>query len=172
MPTNRTPAKFHWARGRKIKKSFPSGVPPFALSTRALAVIQTGRIDRAVVYKVDRLSRSLLDSARLTALFDCHEVSFASITQLFNTTGSIGRPILNILLSFAQFDRELISGCTRDKMSAAGARAIRRYSIIFILNSELIQIISCRSCDGTTKYVALHRIHDTFRAVPELSVRV
>jgi site-specific DNA recombinase len=72
-----------------------------------------------VVYKVDRLSRSLLDFARLMGVFDERSVSFVSVTQQFNTTTSLGRLTLNILSSFAQFERELISERTRDKMSAA-----------------------------------------------------
>jgi site-specific DNA recombinase len=76
-------------------------------------------VDCIVVYKVDRLSRSLMDFARIIEVFDQHGVSFVSVTQQFNTTTSIGRLTLNILLSFAQFEREIISERTRDKMSAA-----------------------------------------------------
>jgi site-specific DNA recombinase len=72
-----------------------------------------------VVYKVDRLSRSLLDFARLLSLFEKRGVSFVSVTQEFNTGTSLGRLTLHILLSFAQFEREIISERTRDKMSAA-----------------------------------------------------
>ena len=72
-----------------------------------------------VVYKVDRLSRSLLDFARMMELFDRSGVSFVSVTQQFNTTNSMGRLTLNILLSFAQFEREIISERTRDKQCAA-----------------------------------------------------
>ena len=72
-----------------------------------------------VIYKVDRLSRSLLDFARLMATFEEREISLVSVTQQFNTTASLGRLTLNILLSFAQFERELIAERTRDKMSAA-----------------------------------------------------
>ncbi|MCU1338461.1 MAG: Resolvase domain protein [Bryobacterales bacterium] len=79
----------------------------------------TGTIDCIVVYKVDRLSRSLLDFARLISLFDERGVTFVSVTQDFNTTTSLGRLTLNILLSFAQFERELISERTRDKLGAA-----------------------------------------------------
>ena len=71
-----------------------------------------------VVYKVDRLSRSLSDFARLMETFDKHHVSFVSVTQQFNTATSIGRLVLNILLSFAQFEREIISERTRDKIAA------------------------------------------------------
>jgi site-specific DNA recombinase len=86
---------------------------------RLLADIEAKRVDCVVVYKVDRLSRSLLDFARLMDCFEQHSVSFVSITQQFNTTTSLGRLTLNILLSFAQFEREIISERTRDKMSAA-----------------------------------------------------
>src|SRR5581483_11957946 len=81
--------------------------------------IDAGRIQCIVVYKVDRLSRSLLDFARLMDRFEQRQVSFVSVTQQFNTTASLGRLTLNILLSFAQFEREIISERTRDKMSAA-----------------------------------------------------
>jgi site-specific DNA recombinase len=86
---------------------------------RLLEDIEAHRVDCVVVYKVDRLSRSLLDFARLVDLFDQRSVSFVSVTQQFNTTTSLGRLTLNILLSFAQFEREIISERTRDKMSAA-----------------------------------------------------
>ena len=81
--------------------------------------IQSGRVDCVVVYKVDRLSRSLLDFARLIGTFEEHGVSLVSVTQQLNTTDSLGRLTLNILLSFAQFERELIAERTRDKMRAA-----------------------------------------------------
>jgi len=81
--------------------------------------IDARRVDVIVVQRVDRLSRSLLDFARLVDRFDQHSVSFVSVTQQFNTTSSLGRLTLNILLSFAQFEREIIGERTRDKMSAA-----------------------------------------------------
>lgn len=87
--------------------------------TKLLAAIEARQVDCVVVYKVDRLSRSLLDFARMMETFDRHGVSFVSVTQQFNTTTSLGRLTLHILLSFAQFERELISERTRDKMSAA-----------------------------------------------------
>ncbi len=86
---------------------------------RLLAAVEARSVDCIVVYKVDRLSRSLLDFARIIEVFDRNGVSFAAVTQQFNTTTSIGRLTLNILLSFAQFEREIISERTRDKMSAA-----------------------------------------------------
>ena len=86
---------------------------------RLLEDIDAQHVDCVMVYKVDRLSRSLLDFARLMDQFDHRSVSFVSVTQQFNTTTSLGRLTLNILLSFAQFEREIIGERTRDKMSAA-----------------------------------------------------
>jgi site-specific DNA recombinase len=85
---------------------------------RLLADIEAGRIDCVVVYKVDRLSRSLLDFARMMETFEKYHVSFVSVTQQFNTATSMGRLVLNVLLSFAQFEREIISERTRDKIAA------------------------------------------------------
>lgn len=84
-----------------------------------LADIRKGQVDVVVVYKVDRLSRSLNDFAQMVNVFDAHNVSFVSITQQFNTTTSMGRLTLNILLSFAQFEREVISERVRDKVAAS-----------------------------------------------------
>ncbi|GAA4440288.1 recombinase family protein [Bremerella cremea] len=86
---------------------------------RLLADIESGKVNCVVVYKVDRLSRSLLDFSRIMEVFDKHQVSFVSVTQAFNTASSMGRLVLNVLLSFAQFEREMISERTRDKMAAA-----------------------------------------------------
>src|SRR5262249_28258500 len=86
---------------------------------RLLADIEANKIDCVVVYKVDRLSRSLLDFARMMETFEKHHVSFVSVTQQFNTATSMGRLVLNVLLSFAQFEREIISERTRDKIAAA-----------------------------------------------------
>jgi site-specific DNA recombinase len=85
---------------------------------RLMEDIQAGKIDCVVVYKVDRLSRSLLDFAQVMGTFDKFNVSFVSVTQHFNTTHSMGRLTLNILLSFAQFEREIIGERIRDKLAA------------------------------------------------------
>lgn len=85
---------------------------------RLLADVEAGRIDVVVTYKVDRLSRSLLDFARLMETFDKHNVAFVSVTQRFDTATSMGRLVLNVLLSFAQFEREIISERTRGKIAA------------------------------------------------------
>ena len=87
--------------------------------SRLLADIEAGKVDCVVVYKVDRLSRSLLDFARIMETFERHKVSFVCVTQQFNTATSMGRLMLNVLLSFAQFEREMISERTRDKIAAA-----------------------------------------------------
>jgi DNA invertase Pin-like site-specific DNA recombinase len=91
---------------------------------RLLADVRAGRIDIIVVYKIDRLSRSLTDFAKLVELFDTHRVTFVSVTQAFNTTTSMGRLTLNILLSFAQFERELAGERVRDKIAASRQRGI------------------------------------------------
>jgi site-specific DNA recombinase len=85
---------------------------------RLLADIEAGKIDLICSYKVDRLSRSLLDFARMMETFEGHGVSFVSITQQFNSATSMGRLVLNVLLSFAQFEREIIAERTRDKVAA------------------------------------------------------
>src|SRR4051795_2463719 len=91
---------------------------------RLLADIRERRIDIVVVYKVDRLTRSLADFAKLVELFDAHSVSFVSVTQSFNTSSSMGRLTLNVLLSFAQFERELIGERVRDKIAASKRKGL------------------------------------------------
>jgi site-specific DNA recombinase len=90
---------------------------------RLLAQVRAEQIDVIVVYKVDRLTRSLADFAKLVELFDQHSVSFVSVTQHFNTTSSMGRLTLNVLLSFAQFEREVIGERVRDKIAASKRKA-------------------------------------------------
>ncbi len=89
-----------------------------------LTVVRSSKIDIVVVYKVDRLTRSLADFAKLVELFDEHGVSFVSVTQSFNTTTSMGRLTLNVLLSFAQFEREVIGERVRDKIAASKRKGI------------------------------------------------
>ena len=103
---------------------------------RLLHDIRDGKVDCVVVYKVDRLSRSLLDFSRIMETFENHKVSFVSVTQQFNTTHSMGRLTLNILLSFAQFEREIIGERIRDKLAAqrrkgkwTGGRPILGYDV-------------------------------------------
>jgi DNA invertase Pin-like site-specific DNA recombinase len=89
-----------------------------------LADVRAGKTNIVVVYKVDRLTRSLADFAKLVELFDQHSVSFVSVTQSFNTTSSMGRLTLNVLLSFAQFEREVIGERVRDKIAASKRKGI------------------------------------------------
>src|SRR5450755_4561158 len=89
-----------------------------------LADVRAGKINTVAVYKVDRLTRSLADFAKLVELFDQYGVSFVSITQSFNTTTSMGRLTLNVLLSFAQFEREVIGERVRDKIAASKRKGI------------------------------------------------
>src|SRR6202521_4738105 len=91
---------------------------------RLLADIEQGLVDAVVVYKVDRLTRSLADFAKMIESFDRHEVSFVAVTQQFNTTTSMGRLTLNVLLSFAQFEREVTGERIRDKIAASKRKGI------------------------------------------------
>jgi|HubBroStandDraft_4_1064222.scaffolds.fasta_scaffold52776_2 site-specific DNA recombinase len=91
---------------------------------RLLTDIQSGKVQTVVVYKVDRLTRSLTDFAKIIDIFDSHKVSFVSVTQHFNTTSSMGRLTLNVLLSFAQFEREITGERIRDKIAASKKKGI------------------------------------------------
>ena len=121
---------------------------------KLMADIKNGQIKIIVVYKIDRLTRSLMDFARLVDLFDEHGVTFVSVTQSFNTTTSMGRLTLNVLLSFAQFEREVTGERIRDKIAAskkkgiwmggpvpAGYRVEDRELIIVPEDAELIRMI-------------------------------
>src|SRR5262245_11498837 len=103
---------------------------------RLLADIAEGKVDAVVIYKLDRLSRSLLDFAKMMETFETHKVALVSVTQLFNSATSMGRLVLNVLLSFAQFEREILAERTRDKIAAtrrkgkwAGGRPILGYDV-------------------------------------------
>ena len=91
---------------------------------RLMADIEAGRIDIVVVYKIDRLTRNLTDFAKLIEVFERRQVSFVSVTQQFNTTTSMGRLMLNVLLSFAQFEREVTGERIRDKIAASKAKGM------------------------------------------------
>jgi site-specific DNA recombinase len=89
-----------------------------------LADIKAGKVDVVVVYKIDRLTRSLMDFAKIVEVFDAHKVSFVSVTQQFNTLSSMGRLTLNVLLSFAQFEREVTAERIRDKVAASKSKGM------------------------------------------------
>src|SRR6202521_4174549 len=107
------------ARTRYDDGGFSGGSLERPALQRLLADIAAGRVDVVVVYKVDRLTRSLADFARLVEIFDAQGVSFVSVTQQFNTTSSMGRLTLNVLLSFAQFEREVTGERILDKIAAS-----------------------------------------------------
>jgi DNA invertase Pin-like site-specific DNA recombinase len=122
-----------------------------------LADIQAGKIDAVVTYKVDRLTRSLADFAKIVEIFDAKGVSFVSVTQQFNTTTSMGRLTLNVLLSFAQFEREVTGERIRDKIAASkkkgmwmggipplGYRCRDHKLIVVPSEAETVQHIFCR----------------------------
>jgi site-specific DNA recombinase len=115
-----------WAliRSRYDDGGYSGGSTDRPALQRLLADVQAGKIDVIVVYKVDRLTRSLADFAKLVELFDGHGVSFVSVTQQFNTTTSMGRLTLNVLLSFAQFEREVTSERIRDKIAASKRKGL------------------------------------------------
>ena len=110
---------------------------------RLLSDIEAGRVDCVVVYKVDRLSRSLLDFSRIMGVFDARGVSFVSVTQQFNTTHSMGRLTLNILLSFAQFEREIISESPPAAGGQGRAAPAHRHQLL-----EDLRARSTGGCDG------------------------
>ena len=125
-----------------------------------LADVRTGKIDIVLVYKVDRLTRSLADFAKLIELFDAHGVSFVSVTQSFNTNSSMGRLTLNVLLSFAQFERELIGERVRDKIAASkrkglwvggpvplGYAAVNKKIVVVPAEAETLRTIFTRYLD-------------------------
>ena len=112
------------SRGRYDDGGYSGGSTERPGLQQLLSDVKAGRIDVIVVYKVDRLTRSLADFAKLVELFDAHGVSFVSVTQQFNTTTSMGRLTLNVLLSFAQFEREVTSERIRDKIAASKRKGL------------------------------------------------
>ena len=111
-------------RARYDDGGFSGGNTERPALQRLLEDVRAGKVDVIVVYKVDRLTRSLADFAKLVELFDAHGVSFVSVTQQFNTTTSMGRLTLNVLLSFAQFEREVTSERIRDKIAASKRKGL------------------------------------------------
>ena len=122
----RSQAHAGWAmvRSKYDDGGFSGGNTERPALQRLLEDIRAGKIEIIVVYKVDRLTRSLADFAKLVELFDQHSVSFVSVTQQFNTTTSMGRLTLNVLLSFAQFEREVTSERIRDKIAASKRKGL------------------------------------------------
>ena len=122
----RSQAHAHWTlvRTRYDDGGFSGGTTERPALQRLLTDIKAHKVQIIVVYKVDRLTRSLADFAKLVELFDAHGVSFVSVTQQFNTTTSMGRLTLNVLLSFAQFEREVTAERIRDKVAASKRKGL------------------------------------------------
>ena len=148
--------------------------------TRLLADIAAGTVDVVVVYKIDRLTRSLADFARMVELFDRHAVSFVSVTQSFNTTSSMGRLTLNVLLSFAQFEREVTGERIRDKIAASkrkgmwmGGNVPLGYDIPIgpqrVLAVNKAEAIAVREI--FTAYLELGSVHRLLRWLEERGIR-
>ena len=144
-------------RDRYDDGGFSGGTMERPALRRLLADVADGRIDIVVVYKVDRLTRALADFAKLVELFDGKGVSFVSVTQSFNTTSSMGRLTLNVLLSFAQFEREVTGERIRDKIAASkkkglwmggtvplGYRVVERKLLIDEAEAETVRLIFAR----------------------------
>jgi site-specific DNA recombinase len=136
---------------------------------RLMADIQSGLVDVVVVYKVDRLTRSLADFAKIVEVFDARGVSFVSVTQAFNTTSSMGRLTLNVLLSFAQFEREVTGERIRDKIAASKAKGLRmggRPPIGYdIEEGRLVvnEVEAPKVVDAFERYLTLGSIHALLR---------
>lgn len=140
---------------------------------RLLLDIETRKVDIVVVYKIDRLSRALMDFAKLVDVFERHEVTFVSVTQAFNTTTSMGRLTLNVLLSFAQFEREVIGERIRDKVAASRRKGMwmggwaplgydvkDRKLIINDLEASLVRSIFNQFAQGIQPRLLLQRFAD------------
>src|SRR5215470_8604252 len=139
-----------------------------------LADIRVGRIDIVVVYKVDRLTRSLADFARLVEIFDQEGVSFVSVTQQFNTTSSMGRLTLNVLLSFAQFEREVTGERIRDKIAASKKKGIWMGGNVPLgyRVSERVLVIDPAEAETVRRIFALYRELGCVRQVKDEADRL
>ena len=147
---------------------------------RLLADVRAGKIDIVLVYKVDRLTRALADFAKLIELFEAHRVSFVSVTQSFNTRSSMGRLTLNVLLSFAQFERELIGERVRDKIAASkrkglwvggpvplGYAAVDKKIVVVPAEAEVVRTIFERYLElGSIRMLVADLDHKGIRSKP------
>src|SRR5438552_1059862 len=164
-------------RGKYDDGGFSGGDTDRPALQRLLEDVRAGKVDVIVVYKVDRLTRSLADFAKLVELFDTHNVSFVSVTQQFNTTTSMGRLTLNVLLSFAQFEREVTSERIRDKIAASKRKGLwvggtlpfgyeMKDGKIAVVEeeAELVRLISRR-------YLELGGVNELLRDLKERNIR-
>ena len=136
---------------------------------RLLSDVSDGKIDVVVVYKVDRLTRSLADFAKIVEIFDAKGVSFVSVTQQFNTTSSMGRLTLNVLLSFAQFEREVTGERIRDKIAASKRKGLWMGGVVplgYDLKERAL-MINPAEAETVRKLFRLYRELGTVRRVKE-----
>jgi site-specific DNA recombinase len=139
---------------------------------RLLADVEVGKIDVVVVYKIDRISRSLMDFAKLIDVFERNDVTFVAVTQQFNTTTSMGRLTLNVLLSFAQFEREVIGERIRDKFAASRAKGLwmggipplgydiqDRKLVVSPAEAELVRLIFRRFVDLSSALLLIRELN-------------
>jgi len=162
------------ARTRYDDGGFSGGNMERPALQRLLADIREGRIDIILVYKVDRLTRSLADFARLVEIFDAQSVSFVSVTQQFNTTSSMGRLTLNVLLSFAQFEREVTGERIRDKIAASKKKGMWMGGIVPLGYdaSERTLVINSAEAETVRCIFALYRELGSVRRVKEEADRL
>ena len=162
------------ARTRYDDGGFSGGNLERPAAQRLLTDIRAGRIDIVVVYKVDRLTRSLADFARLVELFDAQGVSFVSVTQQFNTTSSMGRLTLNVLLSFAQFEREVTGERIRDKIAASKRKGMWMGGNVPLGydTSERTLVINPAEAETVRRVFALYRELGCVRRVKEEADRL
>ena len=142
--------------------------------TALLADIEAGKVDVVVVYKVDRLTRALSDFARLVEVFDANHVSFVSVTQAFNTTTSMGRLTLNVLLSFAQFEREVTAERIRDKIAASKKKGMWMGGLppLGYDNRDKKLIVNPAEAKTVRCLFALYQEHGNIRLVKEEADRL
>lgn len=139
-----------------------------------LTDIRSGRIDVVLVYKVDRLTRALTDFARMVEIFDANNVSFVSITQQFNTTTSMGRLTLNVLLSFAQFEREVTAERIRDKIAASKKKGMWMGGVVPLGYDAKDRklVVNETEADAVRKVFALYLNHKSVRRVKQEADRL
>jgi site-specific DNA recombinase len=172
----RSQAHAHWTlvRTRYDDGGFSGGSTDRPALQRLLADVKARKIRVVVVYKVDRLTRSLADFAKLVELFDAHGVSFVSVTQQFNTTTSMGRLTLNVLLSFAQFEREVTAERIRDKIAASKRKGLWVGGMVplgYALKDGKLRIVEEEAEQVRTIFKRYLELGSVNRLVIELRVR-
>jgi site-specific DNA recombinase len=162
------------ARTRYDDGGFSGGTTERPALQGLLADIRAGRVDIVIVYKVDRLTRSLADFARLVEIFDAQGASFVSVTQQFNTTSSMGRLTLNVLLSFAQFEREVTGERIRDKIAASKKKGMWMGGNVPLGydSSERTLVSNPAEAETVRRIFALYREFGCVRRVKEAADRL